>query len=121
MPTTNSVDQIFQAAKDPTKSLKGHSKPSNPYLEFGDATLNALNKLANIFDRNVAESKTKTNITEDIHQPPRVKSPPKRKIIKDPSRSSPTVKMMNKQATSPVTAYKGWSREMTLTIHRYNT
>ena len=77
MPTTNSVDQIFQAAKDPTKSLKGHSKPSNPYLEFGDATLNDLKKLSRIFDRTAAASKKQTKITEDSNQPPKVQTTPK--------------------------------------------
>ena len=42
MPITNSVDQIFQDEKYLTTALIEHPKPRTPYLEFGDATLNAL-------------------------------------------------------------------------------
>ena len=66
MPTTNSVNQIFQSEKDLTTALKEHPNPSTPYLEFGDATLDALNKLASIFDRTAAASKTKSNIMEMV-------------------------------------------------------
>ena len=74
MPTTNSVNQIYQAVKDLKTTLKEHPNPSTPYLEFGDATLNALRKLASIFDRSSAVIKPKSTITEDSHQPPRVQT-----------------------------------------------
>ena len=90
-------------------------------MEFGDASLNDLNKLEIIFDRTATASKTKTNITEVSHQPLRVQAPPKENLIKDPIWSSTRVIMTNKQATSPVTSYTGRSHEMPPPIHWYNT
>ena len=58
---------------------------------------------------------------EDGHQPQRVKSPPKVNLIREPSWASPGVRMMNKQATSPVTAYIERSRYMPPSSHQYNT
>ena len=79
---TKSVNQIFQAEKDHTTALIEHPNTSTMYLEFGDATLNALKKIASLFDRTAEASKRITNITEDSHQPVRVQAPPNGKLIK---------------------------------------
>ena len=57
IPITNSFDQILQAAKNITTALKEHPHPRTPYLEFRDAKLKALKKLASIFEWTAAASK----------------------------------------------------------------
>ena len=50
-----------------------------------------------------------------------VQAPPKGKIVKYPSHSYPRLQIMNKHATSTVSAYTGRSQDMPLPSHWYNT
>ena len=67
MPTNSSTDRILQAAKQLTHALKNPA-PETPFEHVGDEEVQALNKLATIF-QNKAEATHNENTPEKINEP----------------------------------------------------
>jgi len=105
MPTTDSVNQIYQSAKDLTMALQ-NPMPATPFLNFGDATLNALKKLADIFDKSATQAK------EEDTPPPRVQhtAPPRVETQTNNQKEKPNQK-----------EFTGKSHDAPPPKHRYNT